>query len=371
MIQKGFNEKDKFYIAAWQSLSMRGSLYASKLLEYFPSAQDAWEAPQEEILSAGIIPDHTVQRLVAARMARPDYPEQLMEECQQKHISLVSIAEAEYPQLLAKIYNPPQVLFYRGRIDGNAKRIAVVGARKVTSYGKSMAGMLGKELAAESIHVVSGGALGVDAEAHRGALAAGVTEVILGCGIDIPYPRENQCLYREVEQRGAVISEYPPGTKPYATLFPLRNRIISGMSRGVVVVEAAERSGSLITAEYAINENRDVFAVPGSVFAATSKGCNKLIQQGAKLIISSADVLADYDDWRQSEKVDLNQEENIMDHESQQVCKLLTSDVPLTIDEIIYKLECSIKPNKLSYLLLRLELKGKVRKYAGGYIAIP
>lgn len=367
-----FSEKEKFCRAAWQSLSVNGSRYLAALLEYFPSAEAAWEASDNDIIWAGIMPEATARRLAAARQDRRDYPCQLWEECQKKKISLVMLGEPEYPNLLAEIYNPPQVLFYRGQLRGDSHRISIVGSRKVTPYGRSVAELLGRELGEASVSVVSGGAAGVDTEAHRGAMVKGITEVVLGCGVDVAYPRSNQQLYWNVAQEGAIISEYPPGTRPYGMFFPLRNRIISGMSRGTVVVEAAERSGSLITAEYALNENRDLFAVPGSVFAQASTGCNKLIQQGAHLITCAADILAEYSDWQQEKQKGVKGDhKNIMDQEMKDVLKCLSPDNPLNIDEIIYRLQEGSRADKLSYLLLQMEMKGLVRKYAGGYISVP
>lgn len=362
---------ERFYRAAWQSLSMNGSEQVVKLLKYFSTAKAAWLATDEEVSAAGAFRSDVEQSILAKRRAKLNYPEQLMEKCHEKSISLVGLGETDYPVLLAEIYNPPQILFYRGRLRWDAQRISIVGSRRVTPYGKAMAELLGRTLGEAGIHVVSGGAVGVDTDAHRGALVKGTTEVVLGCGVDIAYPYANRRLYSEILERGAIISEYPPGTRPLPTFFPLRNRIISGMSRGTVVVEAAEHSGSLITAGYAISENRDVFAVPGSVFADTSKGCNKLIQQGAKLITSAEDILLEYADWPRHERSDHKNSGNNMGQEAQRVLAQLTPDVPLTIDEIIFRLQGSIKADSLSCLLLRMELKGLVRKFAGGYIAVP
>ena len=204
--------------------------------------------------------------------------------------------DPSYPPLLKTIYDPPYLLYYRGNLPAESDLcIAMVGSRRATPYGRYVAETIAWDLAKQEVWVVSGLARGIDAWSHLGCLqAGGKTAAILGCGLDIVYPQEHLVLCQRIAENGAVISEYPLGTPPYPQHFPARNRIISGFCRGVIVVEAAEKSGSLITADFALEQGRDVFAVPGPVTSAMSSGTHRLIKQGAKLIDSAADVLEEY-----------------------------------------------------------------------------
>ena len=211
----------------------------------------------------------------------------------------------------------------------------------------------------------------MDTEAHKGALKAGITEAVLACGLDNPYPASNRKLFEEITEKGALISEYPPGTAPMKVFFPIRNRIISGMCRGTVVVEAAEKSGSLITANFALEENRDVFAIPGSIFSQSSLGCNRLIQQGAKLVTKGRDILDEYEDWQNDCQLSLfeMQSNESITQEEERILNLLTPDEPLSIDEIIYRLEQG-SAGTVAGILLQLELQGLVQRHpSGGYTA--
>ncbi|NQT23051.1 MAG: DNA-protecting protein DprA [Candidatus Omnitrophica bacterium] len=208
-------------------------------------------------------------------------------------IKVITIDDKEYPSNLKHIYNPPKVLYVKGKIvPKDHYSIAVVGARKSSTYGRETAARLARELAEKSITVVSGMARGIDTYAHRGALeSGGRTIAVLGCGINIIYPPENKSLMEEISKSGAVISEFPINTPPLRRNFPMRNRIISGLSFGVVVVEAAEKSGSLITASLALEQGREVFSVPGRVDTRLSRGTLALIKEGAKLVENVDDIL--------------------------------------------------------------------------------
>jgi DNA processing protein len=205
----------------------------------------------------------------------------------------ICLEDQSYPFLLRQTNSPPSVLYVLGKIELFASGcVAIVGSRSATSYGRRIASTLARDLAVRGVTVVSGLALGIDAEAHAGALSAsGATIAVLGCGLDVIYPQQNRSLYEQIQTAGLLVTEYPLGTNPEGFRFPARNRIISGMSYGVVVVEAARRSGSLITAELALDEGRDVFAVPGQVDSFKSAGAHWLLQQGAKLVISAEDIL--------------------------------------------------------------------------------
>ncbi|MBN1288022.1 MAG: DNA-processing protein DprA [Actinobacteria bacterium] len=200
--------------------------------------------------------------------------------------------ETGYPVLLGEIDDPPPVIYCKGELGPDLDRgVAIVGSRKATSYGKELARSFARDFSDRGVPVISGAAYGIDSEAHRGAVMnGGRTAAILGCGIDVVYPRTSARLYREIEESGCLISEYPPGTPPRKQHFPVRNRIIAGMSLGVVVIEAAKRSGALITADLALSYGREVFAVPGPLYSQNSSGTNGLIKSGASLITGAADV---------------------------------------------------------------------------------
>ena len=346
-----------FYIAALEKAAGVGQAAVLALWDYFGSAAAAWQGMAE----LGAVPQLSAkQREALAGLYReePLLPEKIAEECRKKDIAVCTRWDGDYPVILKEIFRPPLVLFYRGQLQADTLRVAVVGARKATPYGKSVAEALGAGLAKGGATVVSGAAYGIDAAAHKGALAAGRTVAVLGCGVDVAYPPSNRRLLEEIAAGpGAVVSEYAPGTKPVAAFFPARNRIISGLARGTVVVEAADRSGSLITAEMALSEGRDVFAVPGSIFSELSRGTNRLIQQGAKLVQSSDDVLSEYMEARPAPEEQASCPE--MTAEEAAIYRVLSFDTPLPVDEIIYKLNGSNVSN-IAFQLLQMELKGLI-----------
>ena len=268
---------------------------ATRLLEHFGTAEAVYYADQEEcaLLQLG----EQLQASLADKSM--DGVEQILERCDRQGISLLSCQDGAYPERLRQLYDYPLVLYVKGRLFrfDEELAIAMVGARKCTPYGVTVAGRMGMELARGGALVISGLAQGIDAAALRGALQGGgpVVSVLAG-GVDVIYPKENQWLYQDVAAAGAILSENPPGTRPEGWRFPLRNRIISGLSVGVVAVEAAEnRSGTLITARAALEQDRDVFAVPGPADAPMSGGTNLLIARGeAKLVRSAWDVLSEY-----------------------------------------------------------------------------
>ena len=209
-------------------------------------------------------------------------------------VTAIAWTDPRYPAALLTLTDAPPVLWAVGRLDSlQAPAVAVVGSRAPTPAGRQVALALGRDLAAAGLVVVSGLARGIDGAAHEGALSAGLTTAVLGCGVDRPYPPEHRRLAERVAQSGVVLSEFPPATAPHAHHFPLRNRLISGLAAAVVVVEAADRSGSLITARWALEQGRDVLAVPGSVLSGRSRGCHALIRDGAALVESAEDVLAE------------------------------------------------------------------------------
>ena len=355
---------EKFFLAALQGVNGLGGKRIRRLNNYFGSAMAVWQAGEGELRQAKILDEGVLESLLLARRGQPDLPERLQEECGRKGISLCTIEEGEYPGLLKEINNPPLALFYRGRL-AERPRLALVGSRRVSAYGRNVAESLGSSLAAGGFTVVSGAALGVDTCSHQGALKKGITEAVLGCGVDVVYPSGNGRLLAEIAEKGAVLSEYLPGTRPLAGNFPARNRIISGMCLGTIVVEAAKRSGSLITAEMAVSEGRDVFAVPGSIFSPASTGCHRLIQQGAKLVIDSHDIIEEYPEFAKKRNKKKNIDEKnkthaIITETEERILQVLQFDEPLSIDEVIYRLHGGDVANA-AFVLLQLEFKGLVR----------
>ncbi len=265
-----------------------------KLLGYFGTPEAAYFAEREEYDLLGL-PEGKKRALEEKSL---DGAEQILEDCDRLGIHILTIQDADYPESLAQIYDPPCVLYWRGKdlsVDDRLT-VGVVGTRGCTPYGEELAGKLGLELARAGAVLVSGMAEGIDAAGLKGALQGGGTVLsVLGNGIDVIYPRSHRWLYEDVAAAGTLVSEYPPGTGPSGHHFPIRNRILSGLSMGVAVVEAGEPSGALITARLALEQNREVFAFPGPVGAPASLGTNRLIQRGeAKLILSAADIFSEF-----------------------------------------------------------------------------
>jgi DNA processing protein len=295
---------------------------------------------------------------------------------------LITYQDSLYPRSLLNIYDFPPFLYTKGLLKEDDVNIAVVGSRMASTYGKFSTERLCRELAINGITVVSGLARGIDSAAHKGALAGkGRTIAVLGCGLDTVYPPENQKLYEEIVAKGAVITEYSFGTPPSASNFPARNRIISGVSLGVVVVEANEKSGSLITAKLALEQGREVFAVPGSIDSAGSRGTHKLIKQGAKLIENVYDILDEILPQVEMRSKDAPREERILRQDNgeeeipeqktathelndteKSILKIISSKA-LDIDSIITS--TGLKPNEVLNILLTLELRGIIKQLPG------
>ncbi len=278
---------------------------------------------------------------------------------------MVTIFDKGYPARLRNIYDPPVILFKQGNFkESDEDAIAVVGTRKSTNYGKEVTEILVKGLVEQNITIISGFARGIDSEAHKAALrAGGRTIAVLGNGIDRVYPPENRRLRNQIVENGVYCSEFPFGTKPDAVNFPRRNRIISGLGLGVVVIEAGEKSGAILTAYYSLDQNREVFAVPGRISDIKSKGTNRIIQKGAKLVGNVEDILSEIESNRKFPTVPHQIEIDFkFEGEEKKIYDALSYE-PIHIDEL------SIKVAKTSYevlsILLSLELKGAVRQLAG------
>ncbi len=349
-----------------------GPIRVRRLLERFGSPEAILSAGREELASVAGIGRAMADRLVDWENA-VDLPEE-KRRMEERGISVMTWDCAEYPSALREIHDPPFLLYLRGRIEPrDAQSIAVVGSRRTTHYGISQAKKLGYQLAGLGFTIVSGLARGIDTVAHEAALAAGGrTVAVLGSGIGNVYPPENRELAEEIARHGAILSEFPVLYVPDRQSFPLRNRIVSGMSRGILVVEAPARSGALITSNQALEQGRPVFAVPGPVDRPTSEGCHRLIQQGAKLVCDANDILEEFEFGLTPE---LNLEfDDVTSPEGKGVpapagvemnlLQALGHD-ELPLDEIALK--SGLPLAVVSATLSRLELTGRVKQLPGKY----
>ena len=290
---------DTIYIAGLQSLYNVGATHVRRFIEDFGSPYDAWDAVKKvENLKPYTHISNTDKRAIASS-AKDEKLDYIIHKIDEYKMDVTTFLDKDFPSILNHIYNPPAILFMRGNralLDKRLNRIALVGARRCSLYGRNVARMLGKELGKYSTIIVSGGARGIDTHGHEGLLASlGYGIVVMGCGLDIVYPRENTKLFdRILQNNGLLVSEYPPGTPPSAKHFPARNRIISGLSRGVIVVEAKGSSGSLITADMAVSEGRDVFVVPCNLLDHTADGNKFLMRNGAFVLTGYEDIVKEY-----------------------------------------------------------------------------
>jgi DNA processing protein len=363
----------------WLALALTpglGPTRIKKLIENFGTGERVFNASLTELEATGIL------AVSAQSIATGKSMELAQEECGkvvEAGARIISLSDPEYPPRLKEIYDPPVILFVKGSVEVLAQPgIAMVGTRHPTPYGSGMAERLSTDLAARGLVIISGLARGIDTASHRGAVAAkGKTVAVLGTGIDVMYPKENTRLTEQiVAMGGALISEFPVGTFPAPQNFPIRNRIISGMSAGVLVVEAAEYSGTRITSRLALEQNRDVYAVPGNVTNKNSWGPNTLIKQGAKLVATWEDVWEELPpdiqaalSSRQNESIEpetasLFPDEVSSPHEKK-ILRLLKADESTHIDELVELLEAEISPSEIFAALFELELSGKIRQMPG------
>lgn len=260
-------------------------------MELYKTPEKIYKLTKEELMNINGIGEIIANDIIISKNEKIlNYHIKYMEE---NNIKIINICEKNYPQLLKEIYDPPVSLYVKGNIEIlNSKNIGIVGCRECTEYGKKAAKYFAYNLAKQNINIVSGLARGVDSYAHLGSLSTGRTVAVLGNGLDMIYPKENIELANAIIRRGgAIISEYPCGTNPDKMNFPARNRIISGMSNGIIVIEAKEKSGTLITVDFALEQGREVFVVPGNINSINSVGTNDLIKQGAKLVTTYSDII--------------------------------------------------------------------------------
>ena len=393
---------DTIYIAGLQSLYNVGATHVRRFIEDFGSPYDAWEAVKKvENLKPYTHISNTDKRAIASS-AKDEKLDYIIHKIDEYKMDVTTFLDKDFPSILNHIYNPPAILFMRGNralLDKRLNRIALVGARRCSLYGRNVARMLGKELGKYSTIIVSGGARGIDTHGHEGLLASlGYGIVVMGCGLDIVYPRENTKLFdRILQNNGLLVSEYPPGTPPSAKHFPARNRIISGLSRGVIVVEAKGSSGSLITADMAVSEGRDVFVVPCNLLDHTADGNKFLMRNGAFVLTGYEDIVKEYhltlrDMFSAKEKLSPpNKRDTMGVKDSNQMVNhgqgvdtqglsmlsfnvdrsLILSEIPhdrcITVSDILKA--TSIPLQQLQPLLLELEMEGAIENHPPrGYI---
>ena len=330
----------------------------------FGSLAVAWRAPASELQKAGL-PRRVAQHVASARQKID--PDAEVERLRKSGATALTWHDEEYPPRLKQIYDKPPVLFARGDLaPADERGVALVGTRRPTAYGREVARQLTADLAASGVTIISGLARGIDGVVHRAALEAGArTIAVLGSGVDVIYPREHGDMARQIAQNGAIVSEHPLGARPDAQNFPRRNRIISGMSLGVVVVEAPESSGALLTASHALEQNREVFAAPGSILSPAHVGGNRLIRDsGAKLVTCADDVLEELNlQSVESSEQQLELAAFFPEDEAQTaVLKYVTFD-PIHIDEIIRN--SALAASTVSGALTMMELQGVVRQVGG------
>jgi DNA processing protein len=357
---------ERAYWVAFNHIRGIGSARVQRLLKAFGDLHSAWAAPRSALAAAGL-DDRAADAIASSRGSIE--PEALLDGCLRRGIRVLIWKDAEYPVRLKELPTPPPVLYLKGTLcESDNLSAAVVGTRKTTAYGREVARMFASALAVSGVTVVSGMARGIDAEAHTAALERnGRTLAVFGCGVDILYPPEHGRLARRIEESGALISDYPPGTPPDAANFPPRNRIIAGLSMATLVVEAGEESGALLTASYAADYGREVFAVPGSVLSESSRGCNRLIASGAQVAISPEEFLTALELDRTGPSIQMRMAipESPLE---EKILRALSAE-PMHID--LLKSKVGLPVEEVSGALAMMELKGMVRPVGGmQYIAL-
>jgi DNA processing protein len=354
-------------LAVWALAGINGIGPAGflTLIEKFGSAVAVFEASVNDFISSETANLNMAQKIAASK--NWDEIQKKFDTSIPEGASFVAITEAEYPSKLRNIANPPIYFYYKGKLDiFENPTLAVVGSRQPTDYGRRITTRLVSELAAAGVVIISGLAYGVDGMAHQTTLeAGGITAAVFGCGLDIVYPAGHRSLAQRIIEKGCLISEFPKGTKPEKFNFPVRNRIVAGLSDGVLVIEAGSKSGALVTANLALDQGRDVLAVPGSLDNELSFGPNSLIKQGAITITSADDIFSNFN-WHKSivsleKSYDLSQ----LSKDETIIFNLLSIQ-PIHLDEIGRKV--SLGPGKIAEALLNLELKGFILRKPGNFV---
>ncbi len=366
---------DRKSLYPWLALNQiagLGKIGYSRLIERYGSPEKVFQAELGELQSIEGIRKNTALAIV--KFKRAEKIDRELDELEKQKVGVLTLSDPLYPFLLAKIHDPPPYLYYKGAPSNQDSRsLAIVGSRLASPYGIKMTERLAWGLSLKGLTVVSGMARGIDAAAHQGTLMAqGRTVAVLGSGLDVVYPGENSKLFERIVELGLVFSEFPLGTLPERQNFPIRNRIISGMSLGVVIVEATQRSGSLITARLALEQGREVFAVPGSVESFKSSGTHSLIKQGAKLVEHAQDILEELH-WEEASqqanpgpKMETVERGPSLSPKEKQIWDLL-SNGPLHVDQMVRQGGMGISP--LLSLLLEMEIKGLIQQLPGKFFS--
>ncbi len=350
------NADTKYYIG-FSLVSGIGRVKISLLEHFFPGIEDAWRAVPGDLRQAGL-DSGAIQSIVSTRDTISLDEE--LNKLEKAGVKAFSYRDKEYPSRLKEIYDYPPVIYVKGELlPEDEFCISVVGTRRATVYGRQVTEEMVTDLSRSRITVISGLARGIDTIAHKSALAAGGrTVAVFGCGLDTVYPPENAALARQIVENGALLSEHPLGVRPRPDYFPRRNRIMSGMSLGVLVIEAGESSGAIITANMALEQNRDVFAVPGSILSTASKGTNRLIQAGAKLVTGTEDILDELNLETVARQLEIK--ELVPETEDEASLMKALSAEPVHIDEICRA--CGMPISVVSSTLAIMELKGLVKQ---------
>ena len=346
------------YWVAFSRIANLGPVKIRLLESHFGSLEQAWKASLGELKAARI--DYKTARTVILQRSSIS-PDAEMEKLDRVGVTAINWHHTTYPVRLKEISDPPFLLYVRGEILPEDERsVAVVGTRKATAYGREAAGTLARDLARIGVTIASGLARGIDAIAHRAAMdAGGRTIAVFGSGLDVIYPSEHIRLAQEITKSGALVSEYPLGTKPKPNHFPMRNRIMSGMTLGTLVVEAPKPSGALLTVKHALEQDREVFCVPGSIFSPASLGTNDLIQQGAKLVLNHNDVLEELNLTVVSHQIEMRGLIQPQDGNESLLLDQITHD-PIHIDDIQRSIQLPI--SVVSSGLVMMELKGLIKQ---------
>jgi DNA processing protein len=349
---------DRKYWLGFSLVPEIGPKRLSHLLNRFGDLALAWTASETRLCEAGLDRQPVENLLRVRRQLNLDAE---MAKIEKVGARLLTLADDDYPALLKKIPDAPTVLYVRGQlVPADDHALSIVGTRRATSYGRDAAYHFAKQLAAQDITIISGLAHGVDSAAHRGALdGGGRTLAVLGCGIDRIYPADNQKLADDILRHGAIISEFPVGTPPDGRNFPRRNRIISGLALGVLVVEAPEKSGALITTTTAAEQGREVFAVPGNIFNPMSGGTNRLIQDGAKLVMAVEDILEELNITHQNAQASTITERIVPANDTEKSLLQLLGADPIHVDDLTRL--CGLPVSIVNSTLTILELKGLAR----------
>lgn len=352
--------QDLGYWIGFNRVAGIGAARLRALIEHFGDLATAWQASPADLQQAGL-DRRSLSSLLHVRRELDLQAE--VDRVQRSGVQVLTWDDPDYPLNLRQVHNPPPVLYVRGRIEKRDEwAVAIVGTRRASVYGKEAAQMLSTALARAGVTIVSGLARGIDAIAHRTCLeAGGRTIAVLGCGLDVIYPPQHAGLAAEIARQGALVSEYPLDTRPEARNFPPRNRIISGLALGTVIVEADLGSGALITAGFAAEQGREVFAVPGSIFARGCQGTNRLIQQGAKMACSVTDILEELNLTMVSEQTQARMA--IPDNETESLLLQHLSTEPIHVDDLGRMVQLPIA--QVTSTLALMELKGMVRQVGG------